>query len=189
MADWTPEQRKIMQTIQDAVQAWQAVSDTTFPGAHQGVFLCGAVGSGKTSIVRTMFPRAAWFDAPDLGKEATSAMHDRHGGRTAYDMLAEVKANPVTVIDEIGRWRDGDHYGRDVFWSLLNGCLNRRRFFVGISNQTVDDVANAFGGGEGLASRLSLLSVIEFHKEMPDFRRARCAQNGNSVRQRGGARP
>lgn len=171
MADWTPDQRKIMQTVQDTAEAWQVVSDATFPSAYQGVFLCGAVGAGKTSIVRAMFPRAAWFDAPDIGKEATSAMHDRHGGRTAYDMLDAVKANPVTVIDEIGRWREGDHYGRDVFWSLLNGCLNRRRFFVGISNQTVDDVVKSFGGGEGLASRFALLRVVAFPASMPDFRR------------------
>lgn len=171
-ANWTRDQKAIVDGVSVAAQAWSAVAGEQFPRTHQGVFLCGAVGAGKTAIAQALFPRSAWFNAPDVGREATSSMHHGHGGRSAHDMLRDAMAAQVTVIDELGRERESDHYGRDTVWSLINGCLNRRRFLVCISNKTPADVVKAYGGDEGLASRLALLKLFTFPATMQDFRRS-----------------
>lgn len=153
-------------------------------GRSAGVYIVGQTGTGKTLIAE----RFAKLNVPSRYRkgpggievvdrlilnclnatlEAHAAMSKVSGARTAWEMAEEAKTASVTVLDDVGRERG--EYGRDVVFSLIDQAGG---FLILTSNRGKKELAELYGGDEGLRSRLSALVPIEFPADAPNFRKA-----------------
>lgn len=158
----TPAQRAKLAAIREA-------------GEH-GALLCGGVGAGKTALARMLYAEVwpserVWFKAAETWREAADAYHDT-SLRLATDMLKDVKAARLCVIDDLGREPADNVNARQLLFDLIDTALDNKTRLIVTTNLTWAEIKTRYPD-QAWWSRLAMLTRIEFEATMPDMRVAR----------------
>lgn len=159
--------------LQDHQRGPAAAMLDAWESKKAGIYLSGDTGTGKTYLAKALMTAIAvgrsidvlTLNAIETGFEALAAMNKAQGARSAWELIQEVKTKKAVLIDDAGRERG--EYGRDLIFSLID---QTRGFLIITSNKSKKDLADLYGGDEGLRSRLSALVTIE--STGPNLRKA-----------------
>jgi predicted AAA+ superfamily ATPase len=132
---------------------------------NESLFLWGARQTGKSTLLKSIFPDSLWFD---LLQSDVFERLQRHPAQLREVVLADTRKTPV-IIDEIQRIPD---LLNEVHWLIEN---NRSRFILTGSSprKILRSGANLLGGR---ALRYELFPLIG--QEIPDFDLLRAINNG-----------
>jgi predicted AAA+ superfamily ATPase len=132
---------------------------------NESLFLWGARQTGKSTLLKSIFPDSLWFD---LLQSDVFERLQRHPAQLREVVLADTRKTPV-IIDEIQRIPD---LLNEVHWLIEN---NRSRFILTGSSprKILRSGANLLGGR---ALRYELFPLIS--QEIPDFDLLRAINNG-----------
>lgn len=156
---WDAEQAKRLQRAVDAKTC-----------GERGVLLAGPAGTGKTAILDHMAKRATWdgwgrvvrFKAAEVWREAADAYQVK-GKRHASEMLDEIKASRVMILDDLGRepFRPDRPEARALLFDLLDCALENGVFAAVTSNRDFDGLIEHYADN-AWGSRLSALRYVDF---------------------------
>jgi len=133
--------------------------------ANESLFLWGARQTGKSTLLKAIFPDSLWFD---LLQTDVFARLQRNPAQLREIVLADTRKTPV-IIDEIQRIPE---LLNEIHWLIEN---NRTRFILSGSSprKILRSGANLLGGR---ALRYELFPLIS--QEIPDFDLLRAINNG-----------
>jgi predicted AAA+ superfamily ATPase len=132
---------------------------------NESLFLWGARQTGKSTLLKTLFPQAIWFD---LLKSDVYRRYQTHPEQFREAVLASADNN-VVIVDEIQKIPE---LLDEIHWLIVNHQI---RFILSgsSSRKIIRSGANLLGGR---ALRYELYPLIEH--EIPDFDLVRALNNG-----------
>lgn len=143
---------------------------------NESLFLWGARQTGKSTLLKTLFPDSLWFD---LLQSDVFERLQRNPAQLREIILADTRKTPV-VIDEIQRIPE---LLNEIHWLIEN---NRTKFILSGSSprKILRSGANLLGGR---ALRYELFPLTS--REIPDFDLLRAINNGLLPRHYSSANP
>lgn len=141
-------------------------------GVHQGIYLHGPVGTGKTRLVCSILndlwakgDRVRFMRVPELLIRLQPDQTDAPNG-----LIGELSAVPVLALDDVGA-NQGTDFSRRMIQILFDARADRDLRTIWTSNLTLDELTE-FLRDERLTSRISgTCRIVEL--DGPDQRPAR----------------
>jgi DNA replication protein DnaC len=145
----------------------------------KGIFLCGPVGAGKTSLIR-IFRALLHYDLRFLIKPCRDISYEFSSGGMEvifkYSKKHFNKAKPCTIcFDDLGLEPNSSFFGikanimREIILSRYDLFIVNRMITHFTTNFDVDEIENNYGFE--VRSRIrEMCNIISFHKDTPDKR-------------------
>lgn len=142
--------------IKDIPESVQACFPPSKSGKY-GIYLWGAVGTGKTHILYAL--RKYWaqqmvaVDVHNVSEELNEIKQSFSSNKEQRDILDAIEQ--VVFLDDLGVEKDSDWAGEQIY-RLVNEIYENPRPYVFTSNFSLQQLAERFGAhGDRIASRIA----------------------------------